>query len=317
MFLRAIVLGLGAGFSAASAPAFAACNLTKIVELPITMVGRKPMAPVKINGAEVSLVISSGSAIGALSPATAAALKLPQLQNRRVIGLGGVAYTSVLTTVNTLTLSNQVLHDVPFIITPGAGRGTVGENLLGRGDIEYDFADKAVRLFKAQDCVGSNMAYWVKGEDYSVLGIDWQNDRNPHTKANAQVNGVPVTVTFSTGSAASALSLTAAERLGLKVDGTGTRYLGLARGVGPQAVKSWIVPVASIKIGHEEIRNTQLRVIDEAAPGLDSDMMIGADFFLSHRVFVANSQHQLYFTYIGGPVFRLDEPPAPEAAGQD
>jgi tetratricopeptide (TPR) repeat protein len=32
-------------------------------------------------------------------------------------------------------------------------------------------------------------------------------------------------------------------------------------------------------------------------------MLLGADFLLSHRVYVANSEHRLYFTYNGGPVF--------------
>ena len=32
-------------------------------------------------------------------------------------------------------------------------------------------------------------------------------------------------------------------------------------------------------------------------------MWLGVDFFLAHRVYVANSQHRLYFTYNGGPVF--------------
>ena len=34
-------------------------------------------------------------------------------------------------------------------------------------------------------------------------------------------------------------------------------------------------------------------------------MLIGADFFLSHRIYVASSQRKLYFTYNGGPVFNL------------
>jgi tetratricopeptide (TPR) repeat protein len=53
----------------------------------------------------------------------------------------------------------------------------------------------------------------------------------------------------------------------------------------------------------EEIQHTRLRIGD-----IDlkySDMLIGADFFLSHRIYVANSQHKLYFTYNGGPVFNL------------
>ena len=34
-------------------------------------------------------------------------------------------------------------------------------------------------------------------------------------------------------------------------------------------------------------------------------MLAGADFFLSHRMFVSSTQHKLYFTYNGGPVFKL------------
>jgi hypothetical protein len=46
---------------------------------------------------------------------------------------------------------------------------------------------------------------------------------------------------------------------------------------------------------------------------LDVDMLIGADFFLSHRIYVANSQRKLYFTYNGGPVFNLTaEPQGPD-----
>ena len=30
-------------------------------------------------------------------------------------------------------------------------------------------------------------------------------------------------------------------------------------------------------------------------------MLLGADFFLSHRIYVANSRDKLYFTYNGGP----------------
>jgi tetratricopeptide (TPR) repeat protein len=43
-------------------------------------------------------------------------------------------------------------------------------------------------------------------------------------------------------------------------------------------------------------------------------MLLGADFFLSHRIFVSNSQHKIYFTYNGGPVFRFDRPLPPPSA---
>jgi tetratricopeptide (TPR) repeat protein len=37
----------------------------------------------------------------------------------------------------------------------------------------------------------------------------------------------------------------------------------------------------------------------------DVDMLIGIDYFLSHRIYVARSQRRMYFTYSGGPVFDL------------
>jgi tetratricopeptide (TPR) repeat protein len=46
-----------------------------------------------------------------------------------------------------------------------------------------------------------------------------------------------------------------------------------------------------------------LRLGDMDLP--DVDMLIGADFFLSHHIYVANSQDKLYFSYNGGPVFNL------------
>src|SRR5262249_18166067 len=64
----------------------------------------------------------------------------------------------------------------------------------------------------------------------------------------------------------------------------------------------------SFKIGDEEIQHTKLRFGDLTLP--DTDMLIGADFFLSHRVFVATSQRKLYFTYNGGPVFNLATGPS-------
>ncbi|HEX3406030.1 MAG TPA: hypothetical protein VHS81_02235, partial [Caulobacteraceae bacterium] len=35
---------------------------------------------------------------------------------------------------------------------------------------------------------------------------------------------------------------------------------------------------------------------------------LGADFFLSHHIYIARSQNRIYFTYNGGPVFNLEGP---------
>ena len=78
--------------------------------------------------------------------------------------------------------------------------------------------------------------------------------------------------------------------------------------------KGYIAPFASFKIGDaEEIKNTELRIGDI---GLDNaDMLLGADFFVSHRVFVANKEHKLFLSYNGGPVFNLSQNRAASSEG--
>ena len=75
------------------------------------------------------------------------------------------------------------------------------------------------------------------------------------------------------------------------------------RGLGRSAVQTWIAPVASIKIGTEEVKNVKLPIADINLS--EAEMLIGADFFLSHRVYVANGLRRIYFTYDGGPVFNV------------
>jgi tetratricopeptide (TPR) repeat protein len=72
-----------------------------------------------------------------------------------------------------------------------------------------------------------------------------------------------------------------------------------------KGIEAFLAPFASFAIGDEEIKNTRLRVADLDLP--QSDMILGADFFLSHRILISNSQKRVYFTYNGGPVFRLDQ----------
>jgi Tfp pilus assembly protein PilF len=117
------------------------------------------------------------------------------------------------------------------------------------------------------------------------------------------------------------LSLKAAARVGIKPDSPGVVSAGPTWGFGSNTIPSYIAPFSSFKIGEEEIRNTRLRIADIDLP--NADMLIGPDFFLSHRIYVANSQHRLYFTYNGGPVFNLSSAkyesaaPASKSAGPE
>jgi tetratricopeptide (TPR) repeat protein/predicted aspartyl protease len=284
----------------------AGCKISKVAELPVTMNGLRPLVTAQINGADVQFIADSGAFYSSLSPASAAELKLRVMpSNIRVRGITGATEASV-TTVKEFKLAGVPIHNVEFIVGGtqfGSAVGLLGQNVFRLADVEYDLAHGAIRLVKPEGCEKSMLAYWAQdGQAYSVIEIAWATQASPHTTGTALVNGTRINVMFDTGAAFSLLSLRAAERAGIKPDGAGVVKAGLIGGVGSRSEQAWVAPVASFKIGDEEVKQTKLLFGDVS---MDTDMLIGADFFLSHRIYVASSQRKLYFTYNGGPVFNL------------
>jgi tetratricopeptide (TPR) repeat protein/predicted aspartyl protease len=298
----------------------AECKLGKMAELPITMSGGKPQVTAKINGEDAQFVADSGAFFSMISEATAAQYKLSQRLapfGFDITGVGG-RVTPSIATVKVFTIAGVPIRNVDFFVGGSevggsASVGVLGQNVFRIGDVEYDLANGVIRLMRTEGCRRSVLAYWVKpAQGYSTMDIDQTTAVAPHTIGTAYVNGARIRVLFDTGAGASVLSLKAAERAGVKPDTAGVVEAGYIRGIGRAMTKTYIGPFASFKIGDEEIRNTRLRF---GEIGFEkADMLLGADFFLSHRIFVALTQNKLYFTYNGGPVFNLATAPAPKPA---
>ena len=288
------------------------CRLSRILELPITMSSLRPTIPVKINNRDAKFVLDSGAFYSIMSSASAAQYNLkltPAPFGFRVMGIGGSAEAQIAT-VKEFTIVGITLKNVEFLVggSEVAGyEGLLGQNLLERFDVEYDLATGAIRLFRTEDCERALLAYWLKpGQDYSAMHIDAIDPANPHTIGVAYVNGQRIRVAFDTGAFTSLLSSRAAARAGVKPDSEGVVEAGYSGGFGRGRVKTYIGRFDSFKIGDsEEIKNARLRIAD-----IDlrfADMLLGADFFVSHRIFVANREHELFLSYNGGPVFNLSK----------
>jgi tetratricopeptide (TPR) repeat protein len=292
----------------------AGCKLVKRGELPVTMSGLAPLVHARIDDTDALFIADSGAFFSMLTPAAAAELKLhlsPAPFGISLTGVGGEAHMSV-TTVPTFTIFGVTIPKVEFIVAGndlgGGAAGLLGQNVFRLADdVEYDLANGIIRLFTPDGCRHTPLAYWAVGHVYSVIEIARATPLAPHTAGVAFLDGARIRVFFDTGSPTSMLTLGAAKRAGVTPETAGVVASGPAVGIGRQLVPSWIAPFASFKIGDEEVRNTRLRI---GASGIrDVDMLIGADFFLSHRIYVANSQEKLYFTYNGGPVFNLTATP--------
>jgi hypothetical protein len=319
--LTPLLLAVSSAWLAYAAAQAQQCKLAQLGELPVTMRGTQPLVHAGINGKDALFLADSGSFYSTLTTAAVAVYKLP-LQNAPITfaigGVGGEAHT-MLTVVRAFTLFGQTIPNVDFFVVDGGPdalvAGLIGQNVFRLGDVEYDLAHNVIRILRSQDCKNTPLAYWAAAESkpVSVIDIEPSSRLSPHTTGIAYLNGSEIRVLFDTGAARSTLSLQAAKRAGVTPHSPGVVPAGTWHGIGPSSGASWIAPFASLKIGDEEIRNTHLRFGDEH---LSVDMLLGADFFLSHHIYVAAGQRKLFFTYNGGPVFDLRTQPPPPTAAQ-
>jgi tetratricopeptide (TPR) repeat protein/predicted aspartyl protease len=310
--LALAVLGLAmAGPQTARA---AGCTLQKIADLPVTMVGLRPVVSAQINGQDARLFIDTGAMFSMLSPASAAkfGLKLGPLDARiRITGATGEANAHI-TTVQTVTFLGTPFHGVEFLVAEhalGPADGTIGQNVLGGPDVEYDFANGVIRLFRPKDCGGAALAYWSPDGAVGTLPIFSMDEHGRRILGTATLNGVKINVIFDSGAARSVLTVGGARRAGVRTDGPGVVQVGSGGGIGARLARTWIAPFQSFEIGGEQVKATRLQIADLDLAG--ADMLLGADFFLSHHIYVARSQSRVYFTYNGGPVFNLEQAAAP------
>ena len=291
---------------AASIDAHATCTVARVAELKVTMSGMTPVISTLINGNEVKFAVDSSSFYNIISGPAAAHSGLQLMPAPSWLAGKGADGKSVLSVSAADDFVVGGLHSrkVEFLvggIEAGPGiDGVVGQSIFQNYDVEYDFATGFIRLMRPEGCKDAGLAYWLTGsQTYSVVDINTMTPAQPFVTGVGQLNGAQIHVLFDTGANSTRISPQAAKQAGLKASPSELIETGYSRGMGRPAVMTHMAPFSSFKVGDEEIRNPRLRVGDTRD---GADMLLGADFFLSHHIYLSNTQHKLYFTYNGGPV---------------
>jgi len=320
--MRGKTVLLAAAFAALIAtPAFAqtTCKLQQLAELPVRMLGFRPVITARVNGIDGQFLVDTGAYDSVISKASAERFGLhatPAPIRLTLRGVGGEERDVGFAQAKDFGFATADIHNVIFMVTghaPGGGLdGNIGLGMLGFADVEFDLAHNVIRLFKPQGCGGgAATAYWADPNQLNWLDIAPIDSKSQKIRADAAIDGRPIKVTFDTGASRSGLKRETAEKLGFKIDGPGVRPGGRIHGFGPRTAESWIAPFSEFSMGGEDIHNTQIRVFDRSM-GANHDLTLGADFFMAHRIYVSAAQKRLFFTYNGGPVFRVDKAPASE-----
>jgi predicted aspartyl protease/tetratricopeptide (TPR) repeat protein len=281
------------------------CHLMEYGALPVEMDGFRATTMAKINGSNTRFILDTGAFYSTMSAANASALGLklqPLPFGFRVSGIGGSA-SAQQTRVKEFGILDTTLKNVDFVVGgTDTGEGLIGANLLDFADLELDLAHGKVTLFKADHCDKASLAYWVKDGKYNVADIESVSDHDRRTFISVTINGKKVRAALDSGAAVTMLSRDAAVRAGIDLKATDSKVSHTSYGIGGKQIKSWIVNVDSFSVGTETIQHSQMEVLDGEI-GDRTDMLLGVDFILAHRMFIANSTKKAYFTYNGGRVF--------------
>jgi predicted aspartyl protease len=191
----------------------------------------RPEVPVAIEGKEETMMVDTGGVYTMVTDATIKDLDL------RIEPIDPGLYYSVQTGQ---TISRKVVaHSMsvgriklarPDFLVVSADRldsttaGVLAPDILRRFDIEFDFANGKFNAFSQDHCPGK-VVYWAT--DYAVvpfkmneLAVDEPTEAGFHIIANAVLDGKEVRITIDTGSDASYMTTSDAQRLfGLNIAG--------------------------------------------------------------------------------------------------
>jgi hypothetical protein len=318
----ALVAGLGL-----STGAGAGCILETLADVPIEIQGPRAIVEAKVDGQPVRLIVDTGASHTLLLPAAAARLGLTSQPLRGIdfYGVGGAADARFV----------RVHFQLPGANMPQFGMivaghrafdadGLLGASYLLQSDVDFDFPDKRLRLIRPKGCNGDQVVYW--GKSYSVAPLRADPSRQ-NILVDVKLNGRTMRAELDTGAPLSIVTSDAARAAGVAPHGPDSTPAGALHGVGARKVTGFQAVFDTFALGEETIRNAHLTVADVFAADTVTptashipeqvietpDMILGADFFRSHHVYVALSQHKVYVSYLGGPVFEIED--AEPAAG--
>ena len=294
------------------------CQLSKYLEIPVTMRGSRAMVSAQIGGKDAQFILDSGAFYSTMSRASAEAYGLsvsPLPPGFELRGING-GTSAAETKVRSFELAGVTLPNVPFVVggTDTGQAGLLGQNFLGIGDVEYDLRHGVVRLLRAQGCKVDDLPYWAGSRPVSIIPIEERSLRQDRTVATVTINGVKLRAIFDTGAPGSVLTLSAARRVGITPASPGVTASGISTGIGTRTLRTWTATFGRIQIGGETIPNPKIRFSE--AELSDADMLIGEDFFMSHHIYVANGAAKMLFTYDGGTVFGVGSAGASDNEGK-
>ena len=330
-----------AGTVLATGAAQAACNLELSASLPLKIENGRMFVPGRIGEHPVEYLVDLASMNTLLTAAGREYGVTPDnfrsLPLKAVMGdmekqatLGPDADHNVALAVEHLPM--RLTGSLANFGSPQAV-AVLGMDFFAHFDVEFDAAHQTINLFQPKGCESAKLAYWTKQyvaadmvanitrplnvEPYTVFNF-------PHINIRVSVNGHDMLAAIDTGYKDSSLSLAAAHTAGIE---SGPETDAVPDVFDGYSTRAWLANADKIALGSEVIASATPHIQSFRPPAgsttapigtiaantrnFGDDMLLGADFFLSHRVLVSYSQNKVYFSPVEGRTFLGGTPSLP------
>ena len=253
--------------------------------------------PASINGHTTRMIVDTGSEGSLLSPEAAALFETQRDKAVRTVvqGTGGVGHIVPNAIVTSFRVGKAQLGpvSVPVSALPATPRtepaveGLIGGDMLSGYDVEFNVAQGWLALWRADapDCTGP------VGWRYIYRAVPLMVTDHHRALARLELDGHPLWALVDSGARSRIVSETAAIRVGVPESTLQTDPGGLTQGVDGHSQQYHWHRFHRLQIGQEREEAPVLTIMTLKDT---ADMLLGADWFATHRVWISYRTHTLY-----------------------
>jgi predicted aspartyl protease len=275
------------------------CKLHRLASFPITRQGMIFTVPVMINGVEKKFMVDTGGYASSVNEDVAKAMGI---RLKKIIGVEHIDAAGKIAehwvTVDSFRLGSFEGKNFALVAAGGSGGdsfdGILAPDLLRNFDIEFDFANQTMNLFKPHPCA-HRAVYWTS----AYLSLPLRITDSGHVRITVNLDGKDVDAIMDTGASISMMAQGDAARIfDIKPeDGSAVNADTLVGGNGGTLVSRThdfkTLSLGEIALNHPNIRfydgNNILR--SEGTP-----FVLGMSELRFLRLYLAYKERELYIS---------------------
>ncbi len=295
-----------------TAPPPRPCSLAFATDLPLVFRDGQALTPAILDGKPTTMLLDTGSELTMVTKATADRMALSLVAARgQMSGIGGSRGVYVFSAED-FQIGSLKGRDLPLmvgdvVISPGGAPvdGLLGSDFLGAYDLDLDFPERKVKLFKSLGSCPSPRV-WLDQPLYQATLIRSERAADARPFVNIQVAGQTLLAAIDSGAPHTLIFQNAARRIGLRPEDLAGEPHFRARGVGPdmQMIARHVMP--PMAIGGITLLNLPVAVLDANSPD-STDVLLGLDFLTRVHVWFSFSSHRMFMQFPPKP-----SPPLPK-----